>query len=292
MSHHFGFDMPATAKNYDESRMAVGVDVIAGLLQVYTGRHLKDLHILDAGCGTGHYAKDLLDLGLGKISLLDASPEMLQIAEKKLKDYITKKSVDITMAKLPDFPFDDSTFDGVMFNQVLHHLDEGGEDFDKSRDFKEVPVLEQVLHNSKRILRPNGLLVISTCLQSNVSENVWFVQLHAGIKEKQTKRYMYLSVDQYMTLFAKHGFKCVSALNLLHRPESTMFPGYWDPEGPMNNKWRTATNMFKIISDEELKEMEEFMIELKRKGTLDQFARDQDHTKERGLSTLFVCILT
>ena len=40
--------------------------------------------MLDAGCGTGRYSKDLIDLGVGKITLLDQSLTMLEIAKEKL----------------------------------------------------------------------------------------------------------------------------------------------------------------------------------------------------------------
>ena len=75
--------------------------------------------MLDAGCGTGQRAKALLDLGIGKVTLLDASPEMLALAEKKLHYAIEDKRVEsIAEATLPYFPFGDRTFDVVMFNQV------------------------------------------------------------------------------------------------------------------------------------------------------------------------------
>ena len=79
----------------------------------------QDLRVLDAGCGTGRYSKALVDLGVGKISLLDSSPEMLKVAAKKLKTAIDTNIVDkITEAILPDLPFDDGNFDAVMYNYV------------------------------------------------------------------------------------------------------------------------------------------------------------------------------
>ena len=75
--------------------------------------------MLDAGCGTGHHAKALLDLGLGKITLLDASPNMLAVAREKLHHPVVDKRVDaIIETALPNFPFGDRSFDAVMFNQV------------------------------------------------------------------------------------------------------------------------------------------------------------------------------
>ena len=57
-------------------------------------------------------------MGVRKLCLLDASSEMLNIAKHKLEDNIKHSVVDIIKAKLPDLPFDDRTFDVVMFNNV------------------------------------------------------------------------------------------------------------------------------------------------------------------------------
>ena len=80
---------------------------------------IQDLHVLDAGCGTGRYSKQLIELGIGKVTLLDKSLTMLEIAKERLKDEITSKAVvDIVKASLPDLPFPPVTFDAVMFNYV------------------------------------------------------------------------------------------------------------------------------------------------------------------------------
>ena len=75
--------------------------------------------MLDAGCGNGKYAKVLVDMGVGKISLLDASTEMMNIAKDKLKHAIQQNIVDACVeAVLPDLPFEDGMFDAVMYNNV------------------------------------------------------------------------------------------------------------------------------------------------------------------------------
>ena len=75
--------------------------------------------MLDAGCGTGHYAKALIDLGVGKLTLLDSSSEMLTVATQKLKELLSNKIVhQVIKADLPPLPFEDGAFDAVMFNFV------------------------------------------------------------------------------------------------------------------------------------------------------------------------------
>ena len=73
-----------------------------------TESYFQDLHVLDAGCGTGNYSKELIKLGVGKITLLDACPKMLSVAKDKLKDAINKKIIDqVVEARLPAIPFED-----------------------------------------------------------------------------------------------------------------------------------------------------------------------------------------
>jgi ubiquinone/menaquinone biosynthesis C-methylase UbiE len=77
------------------------------------------LKILDAGCGTGNYAKAFIEMGAKQITLLDASSKMLDKARSKLKECIEKGMIaGIIEAKMPPMPFQNDTFDAVMFNVV------------------------------------------------------------------------------------------------------------------------------------------------------------------------------
>ena len=83
----------------------------------------QDVHVLDAGCGTGNYAKALIDYGVGKVTLMDASHNMLSKARDKLKDAIEKKIVDqVIEAKLPKIPVEDGTFDMVLYSLVRYYI--------------------------------------------------------------------------------------------------------------------------------------------------------------------------
>ena len=75
--------------------------------------------MLDAGCGTGNYAKALIEFGVGKITLLDASKDMLEVAKEKLKDEIDKGVIDkVVEDKMPPLPFEDASFDVVLYSLV------------------------------------------------------------------------------------------------------------------------------------------------------------------------------
>ena len=142
------------------------------------------------------------------------------------------------------------------------------------------------MRETKRILRPKGIVFILGPLSSMVRETVWVFQLHSGIKEKLAKRFM--SIEQYQALFSRCGYRCISALNFLNLKSQAFFPDYWDTEGPLKMKWRKATCIFDVASDGEIKEMEESVKELREKGILEEYAAKNDHSSDRGILTLLV----
>lgn len=76
-------------------------------------------NILDVGCGTGAITMDIAQCTGGEVIGIDIDKEKLQEAEKLLEDIsnVTLKEADVT-----DLPFDDGTFDLVIFHLVLIHI--------------------------------------------------------------------------------------------------------------------------------------------------------------------------
>ena len=73
---------------------------------------------LDIGCGTGHEIYPLLDLGL-KVTALDPSPYMIDIAQKGLKN-----RVDFYQDFVEDLPFDDNSFNYSSFMLTLEFVED------------------------------------------------------------------------------------------------------------------------------------------------------------------------
>ncbi|HEY8165642.1 MAG TPA: class I SAM-dependent methyltransferase [Gemmatimonadaceae bacterium] len=115
---------------------------------------VRSLHILDAGCGPGWYAEELLKRG-ARLTAVDASPRMLAHARQRLEkagfipdDELAAPRVALKVHDLAE-PLDfipDGSVDGVLSPLVLHYL----------RDWR--PTLREFA----RVLRPNGWLVLST----------------------------------------------------------------------------------------------------------------------------------
>lgn len=94
----------------------------------------KGEKVLELGCSSGFLAKEL-----GEVWAVDTSPKMLEITKQKNPRAIIKE------ADMFHLPFEDNSFDKVVTMRVWNHL--------KEED------LRRALKESKRVLKPNGILV-------------------------------------------------------------------------------------------------------------------------------------
>ena len=98
--------------------------------------------IIDLGCGTGYYLFLLSSLPIElNLTGFDNDEKAIKEAEGNLE----KKGVNFTVGDLHKMPFKDRTFDKAIMSEVLEHVEE------------DVQVLKEV----HRILKPNGVIVIS-----------------------------------------------------------------------------------------------------------------------------------
>jgi len=96
--------------------------------------------ILDAGCGSGPLAAELVARG-ADVTGFDSSHAMIELARRRLG-----QAVAFTVHDLSDpLPFEDETFDDVAASLVLHYLEDW-----------QAPLAE-----IRRVLKPGGRLVAS-----------------------------------------------------------------------------------------------------------------------------------
>ncbi len=106
----------------------------------------KDKNILDLGCGTGTVAIIVSELyPNAKIIGIDASPQMIAIAEKKI--YMSESNIDFIIALAEKLPFNDHKFDLIYSFEVFHHLPD--------------IVKNQALNEIFRLLKPNGIFLLN-----------------------------------------------------------------------------------------------------------------------------------
>lgn len=104
-------------------------------------------HILEIGCGTGRLLPDLARAvgPLGRIQAVDISEAMLRVARKRVR-HSCADNVTILQADARHLPFTDGSFDGLYASFFLELLDK--------------PDVQQVLAECRRVLRPDGRLVV------------------------------------------------------------------------------------------------------------------------------------
>jgi SAM-dependent methyltransferase len=102
---------------------------------------------LDCGCAEGYYAVALTERGARSVIGVDVIDERVAAAQ----ELPHPANVTFQVAGAGSLPFDDESFDGVLVNEVLEHVE------DEQRSLLDI----------KRVLRPGGHLVV-------FSPNRWF----------------------------------------------------------------------------------------------------------------------
>jgi demethylmenaquinone methyltransferase/2-methoxy-6-polyprenyl-1,4-benzoquinol methylase/phosphoethanolamine N-methyltransferase len=126
--------------------------------------------VLDVGCGTGDLtfaAKDRAGLA-GEVHGIDASPEMIEVAQRKVSQTGTKINFQVDVIEKMSFP--DHYFDVVLSSLMMHHL---------PNDLK-----RRGLGEIRRVLKPGGRLVIVDFRRPNTfTEHVLTaLLLHGGMQ--------------------------------------------------------------------------------------------------------------
>lgn len=98
--------------------------------------------ILDLGCGTGYYTKEILRKG-AKVIAVEYSSNYLNQARNFVGN---NKNAKFIRSSATDLPFDNDTFNKVLFTEVIEH----------------VPDYEKTLQEIKRVLKPKGIAVVTT----------------------------------------------------------------------------------------------------------------------------------
>ena len=112
---------------------------------VFDGFGLSDeARILEVGCGPGNLWAENLDRlpGGWNVTLIDASPGMIQASKERLGD----ERFRFRLADAQELPFETTAFDAAVANHILYH----------------VPDRERAISELSRVLGPSGVLYAST----------------------------------------------------------------------------------------------------------------------------------
>jgi 2-polyprenyl-3-methyl-5-hydroxy-6-metoxy-1,4-benzoquinol methylase len=151
--------------------------------------YLKNTHlILDIGCGVGTVDFYMASKGK-KVTGIEISKKAVTIAKANAKLFKLDKKLEFITAKFPH-KIQDKNYDLVIFSEVIEHLEDD----------------QKVLHDIRQVLKPNGLLIITT------------PSLHAplyrmGMLDEFDKEVGHLrryTKDELISLVKNNGYKIVS----------------------------------------------------------------------------------
>jgi SAM-dependent methyltransferase len=263
-----------TSRHFDQTRVAVGPEIILGCF-ARQAKPLRELVVLDAGCGTGNYTQAIVDQ-VGHVEALDMSRGMLDAARAKLAPEAARGRVRFHQGSISRLPFDAESFDAAMINQVLHHLDD-----DPEAGF---PAHRRVAAELARVLRPGGSLVINTCSQAQLRESCWYHYLIPGAAAAIRRRFAPLEELRAMLEAAgfRHGGSFVP-LDALCQGAASL-----DGRGPLRKPWRDADSVWALAGEAELAEALKRVRELDAAGALEDFVATHDARRAEIGQTTFV----
>ncbi|UCH89324.1 MAG: class I SAM-dependent methyltransferase [Thermoplasmata archaeon] len=124
--------------------------------------------ILDVGCGTGRYVKELATSGIRKLVGLDQSKQMLNRAVKLR----SSENADWVQGRCELLPFKQNTFNTAFMVMVAHHIPEDARPGAYSEIYK--------------VLKPGGRLNILTRSAEQIEDSL--IALFPGVSEIDTVR--------------------------------------------------------------------------------------------------------
>ncbi len=113
-------------------------DAVLGALDGQPGEE-----ILDIGCGSGLYTRTLVERG-AKVTATEFAPTSLALAHRNLGALADR--VEFRLEDAQELSLPDASFDKVLLTEVIEH----------------VPHPDRAIAEAARVLRPGGLLVVST----------------------------------------------------------------------------------------------------------------------------------
>jgi ubiquinone/menaquinone biosynthesis C-methylase UbiE len=162
---------------------------IGSLVKKYEGQLIRDLLepkqgeiILDAGCGTGVFTRDILLSG-SRVIGLDISSPMLIRARKKLKEF----PFQMVLADMLNLPFSESSFDKVVSVTAVEFIEDARE----------------AVGELFRVTKKGGYIVVGTLNRLST----WASSRIAKAKEKHTifEKAIFRSPDELRSLASVEG---------------------------------------------------------------------------------------
>ena len=276
-SHAVEFEnYDSTSGSYNDTRIPVGLPSILGYL-TSAPIALSEQTVLDAGCGTGNYLAELRGR-IGRLHGLELNAGMQQVARER---FANDPGVQIDRGSITESPFADETFDGVICNQVLHHLDRGE---CEDANVAEFPNVRAFCREAFRLLRPGGVVVINMSTHRQVRDGFWWAALIPAAVDRMLRRCP--SLDRFENFFQEAGFVGFDVVV----PVAEVLQGerYLDLAGPLSAAWRAGDSTWSLATEEELSQALDNVTSRLEEGSMAAFVEEREQLRAKIGQTTFL----
>ncbi len=146
--------------------------------------------VLELGCGTGYFTRELVDTG-AHIIAIDISSDLLEEARKEVK----ASNIEFMVDNAYKMSFPDDSFDHVVGSSVLHHLE-----------------IHKALSEMYRVLRPGGHITFTEPNMMNpqiaLQKNISSIKQRMGDSPDETAFFKW----QIKRLLRKAGFTSIRVI--------------------------------------------------------------------------------
>src|SRR6266496_4091799 len=137
-------------------------------VQMLSGHLRPGMTILEIGCGTGYFTRELTQRGADIIAI-DVSPDLLEIAKAKYSAPNVRYEIQNAYA----LSYADAMFDSVVGSSILHHLE-----------------IEEALRDIYRVLKPGGTIYFTEPNMLNpqiaIQKNIPWIKRKLGDSPEET----------------------------------------------------------------------------------------------------------
>lgn len=274
-------DYVAAAKHYDDFRVDAGMaEIESAIAEAQKKLGSERLRVLDAGCGSGNFLKGLIGMhGVGEVVGMEPNDGMRGCAERKAAS-LPGVSVIAGSVLEPPATLAAGSFDVVVINQMIHHLD-GQTEGERGAPVS-FPGAELALENVAGLLRPGGLLLVNF-QDTHQIEATWYYELFKPHMLEYARTRL-ASRAWYDKTLARHGFRDV-AFRVVTQP---YFPltAYLDRRGPSKESWRRADSAWAGMDAAEVEAALAQLEQMEASGELEGLIQSKEQLRKLiGMST-------